>query len=477
MDMDMGAMVGDVVPEIVLLVGGVVVLLYALFAPRRWQSGAAAIAASAAVLSAVLVTRRLVVTEQMLTFTDSYAIDHLTNWAVLFVLVATVAVIALSVAWFRQDPRHGEYYTLLLFSALGAIVLAGASDLIQLVLGLLLSSVTGYVLTAYHRRSRSSSEAGIKYFLLGALPNTGMLIGVAYLFGLAGASTYPDLGDALGPTSPALVVGAALVLVGLAFKLGAVPVHAWVPDVAQGAPAPVAAFVTAAPKVGGLIALARFVAVLPPDAIGWRPVVAILAAATMTLGNLAALWQDDLRRLLGWSAVSQTGYGLMAVVALQRSDLAVTSLLFFLAAYVLGNVAAFGVVTALRGRTDRADYQGLGRTRPLLAAVLAIGFLSFIGIPPLAGFPAKLLLFGAAIEAGYTWLAVLAVVNTVISVFYYARFLAPMYFTDPDGEGRPALLSRWASAATIACGIGVVAVGIAAEPLMRDFATALLLPG
>ena len=469
----MAAMVADIVPEIALLVTGVVVLLFALFAPRRWQWAAGLLAAGGAAASGALAWLRLWGGEQRLTFTDSYAVDHLTDWAALLITGTTLVVIALSLPWFRRDPRHGEYYTLLLYSALGAILLAGATDLIQLVVALLLSSVTGYVLAAYHRQSRPAAEAGIKYFLLGALTNTAMLIGVAYLFGLAGAATYAGLGPALGPASPALVAGAALVVVGLAFKLGAVPVHAWVPDVAQGAPAPAAAFITTAPKIGGLIALARFVEALPADTIGWRPLVAALAAATMTLGNLAALWQDDLRRLLGWSAVSQTGYGLIAVVALGRSNLDLPALLYFLLAYVIGNLAGFGVVVALRGRTARDDYRGLARRRPLLAAVLALAFLSFIGIPPLAGFPAKLLLFGVAIDAGYTWLSILAVVNTVISIFYYARILAPIYFADEPG--RVPLLAPSASLACVACGVGLIVVGIAAEPFVRSFSSTILL--
>lgn len=203
--------------------------------------------------------------------------------------------------------------------------------------------------------------------------------------------------------------------------------------------------------------------------------LAVLVAATMTLGNLAALWQDDVRRLLGWSAVSQTGYGLMALVALERSDLAVPSLLFFLLAYVLGNTAAFGVVTELRGRSELAAYTGLARSRPWLAGALAIAFLSFIGIPPLAGFFAKLVLFGAAIEAGYTWLAVLAVVNTVISIAYYGRVLAPAYFGD---RAIPVpVLGRWAAVATLASAAAVIVTGIAAEPFLRAFAEAALLPG
>jgi NADH-quinone oxidoreductase subunit N len=256
--------------------------------------------------------------------------------------------------------------------------------------------------------------------------------------------------------------------------MGSVPAHAWMPDVAQGAPAPVAAFVTTVPKVGGLIALARLVSVLP-DTIGWRPLVALLAAATMTLGNLAALWQDDVRRLLGWSAVSQTGYALMALAALGRSDLAIPSLMYFLVAYVLANIAAFGVVVELRGRTDRASYAGLARAHPLLAMSLVIAFLSLIGIPPLVGFGAKLALFSAAIEANYEWLAVVAAVNTVVSIFYYARVIAPAYFDDVTAP--VPVLGRWAASATYALAVAVVAAGIVTEPMLDSLRAALLLSG
>lgn len=465
--------VRDIVPELVLLGGGVVILLYALFTPRRWQSGAALIALGVLAGAGWLTIARLA-GPQTLTFFDSYAVDGVALWAKLLIIGITVVVVALSVEWFRTDARHGEYYTLLLFSALGAILLAGAADLMELILAAILSSGTGFVLTAYHRRSKVAAEAAIKYYLLGALANGAMLYGVALFFGLAASTTFPALrtGLAGGGADWTLGIAVALVMVGLAFKMGAVPAHAWVPDVAEGAPAPVAAFLTVAAKVGALVALARLAWLLPEAEIAWRPLVALLAAATMTLGNLAALWQDDVRRLLGWSSVSQTGYGLMAVVALGRSDLAVPSLLFFLVAYALANLAAFGVVVALRGLTDRAAYRGLARTRPLLAAALVVSFLSFIGIPPLAGFTAKLALFGAAIEAGYTWLAVLAVANTVVSLAYYARVMGPVFFADPPE--RPATLGRWAVVATGVCAVGVVLVGLAAEPFLRWFRAAVL---
>jgi NADH-quinone oxidoreductase subunit N len=468
---------GSVAPEIVLIVGAVVVLVFALFAPRRFQAGAAALAlvtlAVSAAASAVMLRG-----SQSLTFFDTYAADHTAVWAKLIVLAVTAVTVLLSVEWFAGDPRHGEYYTLLLLSALGAMVLAGAADLMGIILGLLLSSATGYVLAAYHRTDARSGEAAMKYYLLGALTNGALVYGAVLLFGLGATTTLLGLADALpGSDATALVTGTALVVLGLAFKLGAVPAHAWVPDVADGAPAPAAAFLTVAPKVGALVAIGRLVTTLPEADVGWRLLVAVLAGATMTLGNLAALHQDDVRRLLGWSAVSQAGYGLMAVVALGRSDLGVSSLLYFLAAYAVANLAAFGVVIELRGRTDLRSYAGLASARPLLAVVLVISFLSLVGIPPLAGFTAKVLLFGAVVDAGYTWLAVLAVVNTVVSLVYYLRVLAPSYFEPLAAAAPVPVLGQWARTATLACGLGVIALGIGAGPFLDALGVSVLLPG
>jgi NADH-quinone oxidoreductase subunit N len=327
-----------------------------------------------------------------------------------------------------------------------------------------------------YRASARAGEAAIKYYLLGAFTNGFLVYGVVLLFALTGTTVLGTMRAELSVADPlALIVAVALIAMGLAFKLGAVPAHAWMPDVADGAPAPVAAFLTAAPKIGALIALARLVAVFPESQVGWRPLVAVLAAATMTIGNLAALRQEDVRRLLGWSSVSQSGYALMAVVALGRSDLAVPSLLYFLLAYALGNMAAFGVVTEMRGLADRSRYAGLSRVRPWLAFVLLIAFLSFIGIPPLAGFAGKLALFGAAIQSGYTWLAVLAIVNTALSVAYYTRVIAPMYFSAP-GPGVSASLGPWARVAALVPGFLLILLGIIAQPLFRSFFSARLLP-
>lgn len=468
--MDMASVIGDVVPELVMVSGGVVILLYALVAPRRLQSGAALLALAVCVAAFALTVPMLpdFGGPERLTFFGTYARDGVAAWGKIVILVATAAVIGLSVAWFRTDPRQGEYYTIIVFSALGAMLLAGATDLKEFVVAMILSSTTGFVLTAYHRASGVASEAAMKYYLIGAFTSAAMLIGVAYLFGLAGSTLLGELEATLGDSAfVGVALGGGLVLVAVLFKIGAVPAHAWMPDVAQGAPGPVAAFVTTVPKIGGFLFLARLVLAAQGSGLDWAFVMAIAATATMTLGNLAALWQTDVRRLLGWSSVSQTGYGLLAIVAIGSSDLAVPALLFFLLAYALGNVAAFGVVVELRGRTNLADYAGLGRAQPRLIGALLIAFLSFIGVPPLAGFVAKLLLFAVAIEVGYGWLAIVAAVNTVISIVYYVRVLAPAYFGD-DREPAPAL-GRWAAVATATMAVAVATVGIVAEFFVRAF--------
>lgn len=481
-------LVGDVAPELVLLVGAVSILIFALFAPRRVQRWAAALALAILVIAAVATAHlaQSVGDVGRFTFSDTYAVDGAAVWGKFIILGATAIVISFSVDWFATDPRHGEYYSILLMAALGAVLMAGASDIMELTLAMLLSSVTGYVLVAYHRRSKRAGEAALKYYLLGALANGAMMYGIVLLFGLTATTTYSRLLIHLARAdSLPLIAAVGLVIVGLAFKMGAVPVHAWMPDVADGAPVPVAAFVTGIPKIGALIALARFVILLPESGVGWRSVIALLAAVTMTLGNAAALWQDDVRRLLGWSAVSQTGYGLMAVVALGRSALAIPSLLFFLVAYTLANLAAFGVVAELRGEAKRMRYAGLARTHPLLAAALVVSFLSFVGIPPLAGFGAKLALFGAVIDAGYGWLAIVAIINTVVSLAYYGRVLGPAYFGLADAAAgskaaevaQPlSVLGRWAEIGTGASALALIVLGVGAEMLLVLFRSVHLLP-
>ena len=449
--------IGDLAPEIAVLLTAVAVLLAAMFLPQQRHAVCALVALAGLAVGGVLAASQLGANH--LTFSGTFALDGATGWARLMIVTATALCIGLSPGWFATDPRHGEVYAVFLFSALGAMAIAGAADLMQLVMGVLLSSITGYVLAAYHRDWAISVEAGMKYFLIGALANALMVIGVVVVMGMTGTTDYAAL-DGRTLDEPLAITGLMLVLVGLLFKLGAAPAHTWIPDVAEGAPAPAAAFLTTVPKIAAAIALARLVSLFPPDGTALRPLVAILAAATMTLGNLAALWQDDVRRLIGWSTVSQAGYALMAVAAVDLAPEAVPALVYFVGAYALANIAAFAVVTHLRGRTSLDDYSGLGQRQPQAALVLTLAFLSLIGIPPLVGFVGKLALFLATIEAGYAWLALIAVANSVLSLFYYARVIAPMYFKASPAEAQT--LGRQSQAVMLlsACGL-IVAAGMA----------------
>ncbi|WP_417809668.1 NADH-quinone oxidoreductase subunit N [Thioclava sp.] len=467
--------IGDVAPEIAILLTAVLALLFATFAPRRMQAGAAVIALLGITIAAALLWGQI--GEARFTFSGTWALDGASIWARMMILIATAFCILLSPGWFRTDRRHGEYYTILLLAALGAMTMAGAGDLLQLVIAVLLSSVTGYTLAAWHRDWALSVEAGMKYFLMGALANALLITGVTVILGLLGSSGYQEIAGVLGRgagVSPLLFVGFALTIVGVAFKLGAVPAHAWMPDVAEGAPVPSAAFLTVVPKIGAAVALARLVQLVPPEMLGLRPLIAVLAVATMTLGNLAALWQDDLRRLLGWSSVAQAGYLLMAVSVLGLSPDALTALLAFIASYAIGNLAAFAVVAHLRGRTAIADYAGLAKRRPMAATALVVSFLSLVGIPPTVGFLGKLTLFVTTIEGGYTWLAVVAAANTVASLFYYGRVMGGVYFgTPPD---KVAVLDRLGGFAMWFAALLILGGTALAEFALAGFHLSVLLP-
>ncbi|AUM73819.1 NADH-quinone oxidoreductase subunit N [Paracoccus jeotgali] len=442
--------VGDLAPELAVLVTAVLVLLLAMFIPQRRHGLCAALALAGLAVAALIAVAQF--DAHRLTFSGTFALDAATGAARVMILTVTALCVLLSPGWFASDRRHGEVYAMLLFSTLGAMAMAGAADLMQLVIGLLLSSITSYVLAAYHRDWSISVEAGMKYFLIGALANALMVIGVVLVLGMTGSTGYAGLkGAAL--TDALALVGLMLVLIGLLFKLGAMPAHTWVPDVAEGAPAPAAAFLTTVPKIPAALALIRLVALFPPEG-ALRLLIALIAAATMTLGNLAALWQDDVRRLIGWSSVSQAGYALMAVAVVGLSGEALPALIVFIGAYALATLTAFAVVTHLRGRTGLGDYAGLLRQQPLAASALIIAFLSLVGIPPLVGFLGKFALFLAAIEGGFAWLALLAVANSVLSLFYYARVIAPMIF-QPAADA-PETLDRHSKAVMVVAAAALV---------------------
>ena len=449
---------GLLLPQIVLLVGAAIALVTALVAPRRRQD-LVPLVALLALAGCVVGQVALLARGNQMAMGGLWALDAVTGVATIVICATTAVAVLLAPEWLATDARRGEYHALLLLGALGAMAMVAAADLNQLVVGVTLSSVTGYVLAAYHRRSPLAVEAGMSYFLIGGLSNVVLLLGVVLAFAAAGTTLYSGFDPRLAGAGPWVGVPAAAGLtVGLAFKVGAVPAHAWVPDVAQGAPIPSSAFLTVVPKIGGAVALARLVDQLPADT-GMATAVAVVAALTMTLGNLAALPQDDVRRLLGWSSVSQAGYALVAVAALGRSSQALPALALFLATYAAGNTAAFAMVGVLRGRTRLEDWHGLARSRPLAAWTMTVALLSLVGIPPLAGFAGKLGVFTAAVDADLAWLAWLVAGNTVVSLAYYLRVIAAMHLR-PAPAATVHLLGRWAGVAACVAGAATLLLGV-----------------
>ncbi|WP_312873087.1 NADH-quinone oxidoreductase subunit N [Kibdelosporangium persicum] len=449
-------------PEIFLAVAAVLGLLLGSYLPRHRQW---LVALLAAVACAGGIAATMLAGPTRTVFGGSYIIDVATNAGRLIVLISLVVALFLSIDEFRGHPRESEYYVLTLLGALGTVILTGANDLMLLMAGYLLASIPLYAVAGF-AKDDPGTESALKYYLLGALLGVIMLGGVTVLFGAGGATAYPDLRSALSSASPAVVaIGLVAVLAGLLFKSGAVPVHFWVPDVTEGSRPPAAAFLTTIPKIGALIAIYRLVSQgLPETGIDWPLVIAVIAAASMTVGNLAAFFQDNVRRLLAYSTISQVGYLLMAVAVATRSDLALPGLVFYLGAYALTNLGAFAVVCALPSAGNVTDYQGLIKTRPWLAASLVICLLGLVGTPPTAVFVGKLTVFTAALDGGFTWLVVLAAVNTVTSLFYYLRWIVPAVRPSPAPA---ATQVRWAAVGAYIAAVSALVLGPLSDVVLR----------
>ncbi|ANS79510.1 NADH-ubiquinone oxidoreductase chain N [Serinicoccus hydrothermalis] len=451
-------------PEIVLFLGALAALLGGSFLPRTRQWVTRVVAAAALVLAAAMAAVALA-GPTAVAMEGSFTVDPTTGVARLVATLGALVVLALAADEIDGSPRESETYALLLLSTTGTLVLAGADDLLVVAVGFLLTSVPLYGLIGI-TGTAVAAEAAMKTYLLGALFGILLLAGVTLLYGVSGTTSYAGLADPLA-AAPRAVVAAGVVgiLGGLLFKAGGVPAHFWVPDAAQGAGGAVAAFLTTVPKIGAVLAAYRLVAALP-DTLAWPLLVAVLAVASMTVGNLAAYTQTDPRRLLGWSTVSQVGYLLVPVTVAGRSDLALPSLLLYLAGYTVTNLAAFAVTTAFPRRRELSAYRGVGRRYPWLAAALVVALLGLVGTPPTAVFVGKLTTTAAAWDAGDAWLAVLVLLNTLASLFYYLRWIAPLYARPtaehPEDGDPPAPWSRWTAVATANLS---VLVGVAAGVL------------
>ncbi len=457
-------------PEMLLAGGALAALIGGSFVPRHRQW-------IIRIFTAVVLVTTIVAAAIQLrspatsAFDDSFAVDTATGIARILAASGTLLILAIAADEISDSSRESETYALLLFSTAGTVLLAGANDLLALAVGFLLASIPLYALIGL-AQTDAGAEAAMKTYLMGALFGILLLLGVTILSGLTGTTGYAELADRLADAPQAAVIVAAVaVIAGLMFKAGGVPAHFWVPDAAQAATATAATFLTTVPKIGALLAVYRLATVLPPSS--WPPLVAALAVASMTLGNLAAYWQSDPRRLLGWSTVSQVGFLLVPIVAAGRSDLALPSLLVYLTGYTVTNIAAFAVSAALPEQRDLTDYRGLAAQRPWLAAALLVALLGLVGTPPTAVFIGKLTTATAAWSGGYAWLAVAVFINTLISLFYYLRWIVPAYLggnKTPTHTAAPAALvdkttRRWTVRIAVAAATLSVAIGVAAGSL------------
>ena len=450
-------------PELWLLAGALAVLLAGSFLPRRRLGRtrvATVIALSGSGVSALVALPQPTRT----VFEASYLIDPATGAVRLIAVVAAAVVVLLAGDELAGHVRQAEICTLLLLGTLGAIVLGGSQDLLLVITGFLLASVPLYALVGLPR-TPAATEAALKTYLYGSLFGIVLMVGVVVLYGLGGHTAYGPLAAGLvdaarGP----LIVGVVALLGGLTFKVGAVPGHFWVPDAAQGAGTFAAAFLTTVPKIGALVAAYRIVLLLP-DTARAPLLVGLLAVLSMTLGNLAAFGQDDPRRLLGWSTVSQAGYLLVPVAVAGRSELALPALLVYLAGYAVTNLAAFAVIAAVPERRTLRDYAGLGRDHPWLAGGLLVSLLGLVGTPPTAVFVGKLAVATAAWDGGSAWLTVALLLNSVLSLFYYLRWIAPLL----RGTTPAAAVTSWGLRVAVGAGTASVVLGVASAGLWNLF--------
>ena len=368
---------------------------------------------------------------------------------VIFLLTGFLTVMISANYLGKAGIERGEYYYLMLFSISGMMLMAQANDLILVFLALELLSIPLYILAGFARPRLDSEESALKYFLLGAFASGFLVFGIALVYGVTGTTSLPGVLANIGNGGSLGLAGVALLLVGFAFKVGAVPFHMWTPDVYEGAPTAVTAFMSVGAKVGGFAAMIRiFMVALPNLSDTWVPAVAFISALTMIVGNVVALAQPNVKRMLAYSSIAHAGYIMMGVAAGIGSDTGISAALFYMLAYLFTNLGAFAIVVAVERKDGEgvmlSDYKGLAKRSPMLALALAYFMLSLTGVPPSGGFSGKFFLFQAALDADLLWLAIVGVVTSVVSGYFYLRVVYLSFMFDHEGE-EPAPVSNWRS--------------------------------
>ena len=422
-----------------------------------------------------------------------YGMVRIDGFALLFraiFLVSAALAIGISMRFLDiEGEQHGEYYSLILFATVGMMFLACGYDLISLYISLELMALTFYVLVAFTKREKKSNEAAMKYFLLGAFSSGVLLYGMSLIYGVAGSTNIGEIGGnisqvvAIKDIRPLLLFGMIALGAGLFFKVAAVPFHMWAPDVYEGAPTSVTAFLSTGSKAASFALYYRiFSEALPAMRADWAPLLGLVAAITIMVGNWAAVTQENSKRLLAYSSISNAGYLLLALIA--DNDYGRIGLVIYLFVYTLMNMGAFGVIISLRRRgiigDNVDDLTGLSQKAPLMAAMMAIFMLSLGGLPMTGGFIGKYFIFGGLIQQGttegkswYYWLAGWAIINTVVSFYYYVRFIKVMYLGDRIADNKPLTLSPALQIALAVSVIGIIVVGVYPQPLI-EFAKRLM---
>jgi NADH-quinone oxidoreductase subunit N len=424
------------VPELILSIGGTILMIMAAFTGRRgsgwinWLAIVLLFAATFALIGAPSHAGPV--------FDGTLSEDLFASFGKAIIFPAAAVAIVAAHGWFERGAEHAsEYAVLIVFATVGMGVMVSATSLITLYVGLELVSLASYVLAAYRRTDERSAEAGLKYFVLGALASGILLYGISLLYGFTGTTNFTGLAAAFGRGAPSLglLFGLVFLLAGLAFKISAVPFHMWTPDVYEGAPTPVTAFFASAPKVAAVLLSTRVcIEALGPATDAWRQIVIFAALASIFLGAVGAFGQTNIKRLLAYSSINNVGFALIGLAA--AGPQGTSSVLFYMAVYIVMTLGAFLCVLWMRDEEGRpvesiASLSGLAQTRPAFAAALAIFMFSLAGIPPLFGFWPKLLVFNAAVASGYVALAVAGILGTVIGAYYYLKVVKVMYMDEP----------------------------------------------
>ena len=481
----------SIAPVLGMTLTGCLVMVVDLFTPRRAGKGHLAVIS----LVGLAVTAALSMWSwdyvNQTAFGGMVAADNFTQFFnLLFAFIAAVTVLLSHTQLEREDFHAGEYYSLLLFSAAGMMLMAAATDLIMVFLGIELLSISLYIMTGFSRYRLESEEASIKYLLLGSFATGFLLFGIALVYGATGSTNLGCVSQSLGQSSwfanqfcapvtgagsvpahsPAiLLAGMGLLIVGLGFKAAVAPFHLWTPDVYEGAPTAVTAYMSVAAKAAAFAAILRvFMIAFPSLVHDWSGMIGVIAMLTMIVGNTVAIAQTNIKRMLAYSSIAHAGYILVAVVA--ANQLGAQSVLFYTLAYTLMNLGAFAIVILLGRRGEEnellSDFAGLGYRQPVLGFLMALFMLSLAGIPPTAGFVGKFYIFSAAMQAGQYVLAVVGVLASVISVYFYLRVIYLMYMVEPSREYAPLVRAPWAMAAAAVAGVGVLALGLYPLPLL-----------